>query len=705
MKKLIGILLLVVVLCAFIPNITTTADADVITQASSVHGSDFTNSTALANKLDAIFSGQASVYSNPGCTNLVNTALGTYSVPNNGVLQYVGAYGGGALNSGTSCWIYANGVYYALFGEALGNGTPGYNSRLINLSAGTSCQLTYQNMCLWGVRNGVGAQIRVGTHSLIVLRYDSQQLVYLDGNGDGNGLVAVRTETWAQVQSGYNTRGAVQYIIQPTDSYMDSLYPGHQKSPITYATITEGNYVLKNKGTGKYAVVENNIDVCGQNILSGTNREGFAITKSTTTEGYAVRPLCSVGGMMNVYTDHVSSGNNVCLWDNTGHVSQRWCFEEVSGGYVIRSVQVPSCVLDVADNGNVCVTTYSGAQSQIWVLEAFCASHKYAAATCTKPKTCKTCGATSGSKLGHTYTSACDKTCNRCNTSRTVPGHTYKSVTTKATLTKNGKINYKCTTCGYIASTSKTIFRANSFKLSTSAYTYNGKVRTPSVTVKDSAGNTLKKDTDYTVKYESRRKNAGTYDVTIQMKGKYSGKRILSFKINPINISKCTVKLSATKYTYTGSTKKPTVTVKYANGMKLTNGTHYTVSYASGRKNVGTYKVTIKMKGNYSGTKVLTFKIIPRAASVNKLTAKTKALTVKLNRSLKQSTGYQIQYSTSMNFKSAKTITLTNYQISTKTISGLKAKTTYFVRVRTYKTVSGVKYYSNWSAYRYEKTK
>ncbi len=244
------------------------------------------------------------------------------------------------------------------------------------------------------------------------------------------------------------------------------------------------------------------------------------------------------------------------------------------------------------------------------------------------------------------------------------------------------------------------------FSLSNTKYTYNATVRTPTVTVKDTQGNILLKDKDYTVSYQSGRKNAGTYKVTVKMKGNYSGTKTLTFKISPIKISsKFKFSLSATSYTYNEKTKTPSVTVKNHNGTKLTKNTHYTVTYSSGRKNVGTYKVTIKMKGNYSGTKVLTFKINPKASSVNSLTAKSKALVVKINRSLKQSTGYQIQYSTSKTFKNAKIKVVPSYKTSSVTLSKLSAKKTYYVRVRTYKSINGKKYYSNWSSYKYKKTK
>ncbi len=314
-------------------------------------------------------------------------------------------------------------------------------------------------------------------------------------------------------------------------------------------------------------------------------------------------------------------------------------------------------------------------------------------------KTCNVCGATRS--ITHKYTNACDTKCNVCGATRSIT-HSYKTTTTKATLTKSGSIVKKCSVCGKVASNTA-IKYPKTFTLSATSYTYNGAVKKPTVTVKDSAGKTSS-SSNYTVTYASGRKNAGTYTVKVTMKGNYTGTKTLTFKINPVSVSKCKLSLSATSYTYDGKVKKPTVTVKTASGTKLTTSS-YTVTYVTGRKNVGTYKVTVKMKGNYTGTKALTFTIKPRAASINTLTPKSKALSVKLNRSLKQSTGYQVQYSTSKTFKTYSTKAITNYNTSTTTLSGLKAKTTYYVRVRTYKTVNGTKYYSNWSTAKYAKTK
>ena len=120
--------------------------------------------------------------------------------------------------------------------------------------------------------------------------------------------------------------------------------------------------------------------------------------------------------------------------------------------------------------------------------------------------------------------------------------------------------------------------------------------------------------------------------------------------------------------------------------------TDYTVSYKNNKK-VGTATITIKGKGDYAGTVTKTFKINPVKTSVKKITAGKKSLKVTVSKKSTQVSGYQIQYSTSKKFKSAKTKTIKSYKTTSATIKSLKAKKTYYVRVRTYKTVNGKKYY------------
>lgn len=174
-------------------------------------------------------------------------------------------------------------------------------------------------------------------------------------------------------------------------------------------------------------------------------------------------------------------------------------------------------------------------------------------------------------------------------------------------------------------------------------------------------------------------------------------KKTLSTAIIP-KIS--SVKLSNSTFTYNGKVIKPSVIVKDSKGKKI-NNSNYTVAYSKGLKNVGNYKVTIKFKGNYSGTVNKTFTIIPKSTTLTNLSSSKKKVTVKWKKQVSQTNGYQLQYSLNSNFKSAKLLNVTNNKATSKSISNLKSKKKYYVRIRTYKNVKvngkSTKLYSTWS--------
>ena len=80
-----------------------------------------------------------------------------------------------------------------------------------------------------------------------------------------------------------------------------------------------------------------------------------------------------------------------------------------------------------------------------------------------------------------------------------------------------------------------------------------------------------------------------------------------------IDLSGATVTLGATSYTYTGTARTPSVTVKL-DGTTLTKNTDYTVTYAD-NVDAGTATVTIEGMGDYFGTIEKTFTISARAIS------------------------------------------------------------------------------------------
>ena len=198
--------------------------------------------------------------------------------------------------------------------------------------------------------------------------------------------------------------------------------------------------------------------------------------------------------------------------------------------------------------------------------------------------------------------------------------HTTKQTVTKATPTANGKIVNYCSICKKTLSTT-VIPKASSIKLKATSLTYNGKVRTPKVIVKDRTGKTLVKNTDYTVSYAKGRKYVGKYAVKITFKGKYSGTKTLYFTIKPkatrissltAGSKKFTVKWKKQATQTTGYQVQYSASSKFSKAKTVTVGKNTTVSKKisklSGKKKyyvrVRTYK-TVKINGKsiriYSG--------------------------------------------------------------------------------------------------------
>ena len=176
---------------------------------------------------------------------------------------------------------------------------------------------------------------------------------------------------------------------------------------------------------------------------------------------------------------------------------------------------------------------------------------------------------------------------------------------------------------------------------------------------------------------------------------------IKSIKTANNDITKATVSGISTK-AFTGKAITQNVTVKVGNTV-LKNGTDYTVSYSNNKK-VGKATVKITGKGKYGGVITKTFKINPAKQEIQKLTAKSKAFFVDWAQK-GSATGYEIQYATNSKFTGAKKVAITNNKTDKTTVSKLSANKKYYVRVRSYTTVGGTKYYGAWSAVKNVTTK
>ncbi|MEE0707044.1 MAG: BspA family leucine-rich repeat surface protein [Adlercreutzia sp.] len=159
---------------------------------------------------------------------------------------------------------------------------------------------------------------------------------------------------------------------------------------------------------------------------------------------------------------------------------------------------------------------------------------------------------------------------------------------------------------------------------------------------------------------------------------------------------------------FSGKTQTPSSVKVTRLGKTLKKGTDYTVSCKGGKK-VGSYKVTIKGKGAYTGTKAATFKILPKGTSISKLVKAKRGFTVKWKKPSKtarsQIDGYQVRYSTKKSMKGAKKVTVKDAKKTSAKVSKLKGGKKYYVQVRSYKKVGGKTYYSSWSKAKTVKTK
>lgn len=178
------------------------------------------------------------------------------------------------------------------------------------------------------------------------------------------------------------------------------------------------------------------------------------------------------------------------------------------------------------------------------------------------------------------------------------------------------------------------------------------------------------------------------------------------------DISAYDVSFSSASYVYDGKAKTPSVALKRAG--KALSSEYYQVSYASGRTNVGSYKVTVTGRNGYTGSRTASFKIVPPLVKgIKAPTRQKKKLTVRwaaMSKSQRTKyknaiTGYQVRVATNSQFTGAKTVKVKGITKTRAAVSGLKAKTTYYVQYRAYKTVGSATYYSKWSGTKKAKTK
>lgn len=220
-------------------------------------------------------------------------------------------------------------------------------------------------------------------------------------------------------------------------------------------------------------------------------------------------------------------------------------------------------------------------------------------------------------------------------------------------------------------------------------FTYNGKEQHPSPVVTLNS-NALEAGTNYQVTYSEGCTNVGTYTITVEGIGHYSGTLTKTFKIVPYDISGCDLKVE--NKPYTGDVINVTPTVKYGS-ITLAQGKDKDYTFVTNPTTVkegGDYTLTVTGKGNYAGTKEVPFKVyysVPTELNCTNVAATTATVTWKDGIATK----WTVEYSTDKTFESAERIDVNE---STATLASLSTDQVYYVRV---KAVYGTDQESVWS--------
>jgi hypothetical protein len=154
-----------------------------------------------------------------------------------------------------------------------------------------------------------------------------------------------------------------------------------------------------------------------------------------------------------------------------------------------------------------------------------------------------------------------------------------------------------------------------------------------------------------------------------------------------------TIKINITNAVFNGKARSVKLTVLH-NGKVLAKGTDYKITYKNNVK-VGKATATVTGIGKYTGTKIVTFKILPKSTSISKLTPAKKQLKVTWKKTV-GTTKYEVRYKVK-NAKSWSKPKSVSGKSTSITIKKLIKSKIYQVQIRSYRTVAKVKYYSAWS--------
>lgn len=320
-------------------------------------------------------------------------------------------------------------------------------------------------------------------------------------------------------------------------------------------------------------------------------------------------------------------------------------------------------------------------------------------------------------KAGNTYYL---KVCYDGDTTKTIKmavkkhSHTYETYESeRATTYYSGYEIKECSACYKKIKT--TYYTVKTVKLSYTSCTYNGKTKSPKITVADSKGNNLKLNTDYKISGTTSAKDIGKYSIKITLTGHYKGSTTLTYYIRPAapaNIS-CSKKTDssvtlkwdkvdkATSYKiymydedYSDYCYQKTVTGNTATIYQLINCSNYKFKVSAVTKNENG-----AVAGNMS--KVITVTTKPECPSTDVYSYRTGKAEIEIYNCNIRTTGFKIYMATSKDgeYKSVKTINdIAAYKDFKTTVSNLKSGKYYYFKVKSFYVKNNVTIYSGYSS-------
>ena len=527
------------------------------------------------------------------------------------------------------------------------------------------------------------------------VKSENEDLLYIDENG----VATVKGET------PFDVKLKVFYCVNPDISFDVTLTIGHEHNYSSYSTGQNYKCGVEKK-LYQYVCV-----LCEHTYEEEITTGSHKFSESDIT----VEPTCTTAGTTtftcicgDTYTEAIPAINHANATTDAGkeptetevgYTAGKYCpdcetwlegHEEIP---MLHTHTYTSTVTKEATCWREGETTYTCSCGDTYTEAIAKLDHEYRPWETKKNPTCTAPG------LEWSYCLLCDN-----DFEREIPatGHTIIDYTRRATPDSDGAYVTACDVCNEVFK-SISFGRPTKYKLSTTKYTYDGKTKTPKLTVETSDGVVLKEGVDYELELPSGRKAVGVYTYRVVFKGNFLGEKKVSYQILPgkttsVSATQSTDSIKLTWKKVTGATgyrvyQYNSKTGKYEK-IKTLTGTSYTVKKL---KAGTTYKFAVKAYSKADGEtlwassyKTITTATKPATPTL-KATAGSKQATISWKK-VTGATGYVVYMQDEFgDYEKIGTTKNTSY-----TRKKLTKGETYYFRVRAYKTVDGKNIYGGY---------